>query len=682
MSGCLVACSDESVSLTCLARCPGPGLASGCLSTSPWTGRSSPMEALVIRPTRLLAAVAAAALVAAPLVAGGTASASPLTYDKLHPMQKRLLSGSAALDVNAAQSAQAAQEPPFYYPKTAGTCGGRIGSEVKVNQDCANLSDPDLLGRGQAQNETSIAHDPNNPQNMVAGSNDYRRGDSNCYGYYSLNGGKNWRDSTIPMSFTRGDRFGKGILRQYWTTGGDTSVAWDTKGNAYLSCQVFTRGRPVSSNPDLSSAFYVFRSTQNNGASWNFPGRPVAESGDTRGAGTQPFLDKQLMAVDNHEGSPHQDAVYVTWTTFAPDGSAYIFASHSYDYAETFSKPVLVSRNSPLCVNTYGVDASRGKCNQNQFSQPFVAPDGTLYVTWANYNNAETVRGNDNRYQMLLARSTDGGRSFSQPVKVGNYYELPDCAPYQDGKNAFRSCVPEKGDTSNSVFRAANYPVGAVNPANPDEVVVTYGSYVNRNSNERNGCVPRGFDKDTFGSLYRGVKAAGACNNDIVLSVSDNGGRTFTGTTTDPRELPSVTDQAGQRRTDQWFHWAAYSENGTFAASYYDRQYGNASVTGFSDVSLSGSRDLSTFGATRVTSSSMPPPTQFEGTFWGDYTGLTVAGNTAYPNWSDTRAELSVLCPGTATRDRPPAVCGTSASNADRANDQDTVVRGLPVPTG
>ena len=50
-------------------------------------------------------------------------------------------------------------------------------------------------------------------------------------------------------------------------------MAWDTRGNAYLSCQLFNRGTVASPNPDQSSSFVVFRSTQNDGASWNFPGR-------------------------------------------------------------------------------------------------------------------------------------------------------------------------------------------------------------------------------------------------------------------------------------------------------------------------------------------------------------------------------------------------------------------------
>ena len=139
-------------------------------------------------------------------------------------------------------------------------CPANRGANVRVNQNCLNLSDPDLQGRGQAQNETAISQDPNDPSRIVASQNDYRRGDGNCYTAYSSDDGRTWTDSTPPMGFTRGDAFG-GVARQYWQAGGDTSVAWDTKGNAYLSCQMFLRGAAVSNNPDQSSAFYVFRST-------------------------------------------------------------------------------------------------------------------------------------------------------------------------------------------------------------------------------------------------------------------------------------------------------------------------------------------------------------------------------------------------------------------------------------
>ena len=171
-----------------------------------------------------------------------------------------------------------------YFPTSQGQCSSNFGSNVKVNVNCLNVSDPDLQGRGQANNEESIAQDPNNTRHIVASDNNYIRGDGTCGAHYSLDGGKTWADSTVPNGFTRGAPFGN-FAREYWQAGGDTSVAWDTRGNAYLSCQLFNRGTVASPNPDQSSAFVIFRSTQNDGASWNFPGRYTTVFNDTAGIG-------------------------------------------------------------------------------------------------------------------------------------------------------------------------------------------------------------------------------------------------------------------------------------------------------------------------------------------------------------------------------------------------------------
>jgi hypothetical protein len=374
--------------------------------------------------------------------------------------------------------------------------------------------------------------------------------------------------------------------------------------------------------------------------------------------------------------------VYVTWTEFAANGTGYIWESHSSDYGETFSPRVLVSTTSPLCSNTFGLPTPQGSCNENQFSQPFTGPDGALYVAYANFNN--TVTGDDNRNQMLLAKSTDGGASFAAPVKVSDYYDLPECDTYQgDGADPGRSCVPEKGDSTKSVFRATNYPSGAVNPRDPSQVVVTFGSYINRHSNEDNGCAPAGF-ADSGLDLYTGVKTVGACNNDIVLSVSNDGGASFSGTATDVRDEPTVTQDRRQATTDQWFQWAAFTRSGRLAVDYYDRQYGNDETTGWSDFSLSGSSDLARFATDRVTSSSMPPPTQFGGPaggqFWGDYTGLA-AVDEAHPIWSDTRSLDLFTCPDSATGPgNPPRLCTGVEDNGLTANDEDMYTATMSVP--
>jgi hypothetical protein len=239
---------------------------------------------------------------------------------------------------------------------------------------------------------------------------------------------------------------------------------------------------------------------------------------------------------------------------------------------------------------------------------------------------------------------------------VADYYELPDCPTYQ-GKNPGRSCVPEKGPTKNSFFRAGNYPSGGINPQNSKQLIVSIGSYINRNSKESNGCVPTGTDPDSTGGLYTGVKTAGACNNKIVVSTSTDAGANFTGT--------------------------KIARSGKVALAYYDRQYGDDETTGFSDQSVAGADGLlsSSYGVTRVTTSSMPPPTQFNGTFWGDYNAVATAGDSALPLWSDTRGVDLFICPGTAAPGVPPQLCTATASNAARANDQDIFVARVAIPS-
>ena len=253
--------------------------------------------------------------------------------DEMTDVQERLLSGFAAFELAKSGNDNGSSDqnsPTTYFPRGSGDCANNISSNIKVNQNCLNLSDPDLQGRGQAQNEESIKVDPNNPNHIVASYNDYRRGDGNCGVSWSTDGGRTWNDATTPSGFTRGGNRYLNAPREYWQAGGDTSVDWDSKGNAYLSCQLFKRGPATSPDPDRASGFFIYRSTQNGGGSWNFPGRSVFETGFQRSF--LPLEDKQFMAVDHNATkcaasvtvvtpgascSPFQDRVYVTWTEFA-----------------------------------------------------------------------------------------------------------------------------------------------------------------------------------------------------------------------------------------------------------------------------------------------------------------------------------------------------------------------------
>ena len=240
---------------------------------------------------------------------------------------------------------------------------------------------------------------------------------------------------------------------------------------------------------------------------------------------------------------------------------------------------------------------------------------------------------------MLLARSTDGGASFSAPVKVGDYFDLPDCATYQNGADAGRACVPEKADTSNSIFRATNYPVGAVNPRT-GAVVVTYGSYINKHSNENNGCVPDRVQRLRHQHLRRGQGPRRVQQRHPCQHVHRP--RRHVQRRDDRRTaMPTVNDARGSAPPTSSGSGRTSPGAAQLAVAYYDRQYGNDEVTGYSDYSVTAS-SASSQKVFRATSSSNPPPTQFTGLFMGDYAALAVTGQTAYPFWADTRTPGAV----------------------------------------
>ena len=155
-----------------------------------------------------LASVGALVAASVPVLVGGSAEATAFNLGKLNQIQQRLVSGELINELGPSVSPNVvpggsddngggadgapntppsgfatvtgAGQPANYFPAVTGTCSANLAGNVKVNQNCLNVSDPDLQGRGQANNETSIAQDALHPQNLVASNNDYRRGDGTC----------------------------------------------------------------------------------------------------------------------------------------------------------------------------------------------------------------------------------------------------------------------------------------------------------------------------------------------------------------------------------------------------------------------------------------------------------------------------------------------------------------------
>src|SRR5919201_617260 len=101
-----------------------------------------------------LAAVATASILIAGI--GGSASTPQAQAgrlgidDEMTNEQERLLSGFTAFTLGKMSDnnpSPAPQHPTQYFPRGSDACPSNIQSNIKVNQNCLNLTDPDLQGR-------------------------------------------------------------------------------------------------------------------------------------------------------------------------------------------------------------------------------------------------------------------------------------------------------------------------------------------------------------------------------------------------------------------------------------------------------------------------------------------------------------------------------------------------------
>src|SRR5439155_26044869 len=119
---------------------------------------------------------AAALAVALPFIFGGGTTAQSQGSHKLIYR----ISGTVAIDPGDQSVLQHRAAPAGVIPPTTGSagCSDQSATNVRTNQECTNQSAPGYFGRGESQNETSVAVNPTNPDNIVISQNDYRRGDA------------------------------------------------------------------------------------------------------------------------------------------------------------------------------------------------------------------------------------------------------------------------------------------------------------------------------------------------------------------------------------------------------------------------------------------------------------------------------------------------------------------------
>lgn len=280
------------------------------------------------------------------------------------------------------------------------------------------------------QSETTIAVDPNNPNNIVMGFNDGRyilcpilvaecAGPqmSSLTGFsVSTDGGKTVaKTGDLPALLVNDSRF---------VPNGDPSLTPTTDGNFFFTSLLFNAFSPflgngiiiAKSNANLFDPNVSCATDPNHlyiNACWNI--RIVFGNFGFEVFGLE---DKERISVDRDTSSPFFGSAYISWDHFRFDGTSDSYVARCDN---NLTECVMLSGGTQPAISS--PDRFVG------WSTPTVDKNGNVFVAWCNFGTIITLGPIDCR----ISSSPPGGQNFSPPVEVLSYMGpgtmLPNATP-------------------------------------------------------------------------------------------------------------------------------------------------------------------------------------------------------------------------------------------------------------
>jgi hypothetical protein len=441
-----------------------------------------------------------------------------------------------------------------------------------VNTDC-QFNGP--------HNETSIAVNPTNTQNMVGGVNDYQLA-LNPHGHLSetilstahvtFDGGKTWAQYPV-------------FSNQSYQATGDPALAFDATGHAYYGTLGFRFvGSSTATNPDV-----LVSNSGDGGKTWNVV-RVAAGSGVETSVGQ--LLDKEYVAA---WGSGNAIVTFGDFSNVQKGStvSANVYSSVTHDFGKTWSTPTLIS----------------GSLGESFVATPTVAADGSVYASFLNTTDLNT--GRDDYEVVKLDPAT--GAPLTSPVKVATVIDGATDYPIAFGRQTYQD----------SLFRTWAAGDITADPTNARHLAVVW-------SDMRNSVTPAPSDPYTAKT-----------NSDVVVSESTDGGAHWSAPTaialSGDQFMPWGTfDNSGKLRVgffDRSYDSANHQYGYTLATETSPGVFANAPVTtALSDPTMNDR------WFARTVNSAFPNATSF----LGDYSNIaavpgTTSGIVSY--WTDMRVE-------------------------------------------
>lgn len=221
-------------------------------------------------------------------------------------------------------------------------------SNIQVTHD----TDPN-----NARSESSVAINPNSPQQVVSSSKKFmniQTYDFTLATQFSTDGGRSWHDSpdlALPSGAT--------VMT-------DPTLAWDDAGNVFLV------GLTGYNPPTWNTIGIVIYKSSDGGKTWSAPNPIHNDSSD----------DKQWAAGDGNPASPFHGHVYAVW-----DSSVGMSFARTTDHGDTWT-------------GTAGATVGASIQNGTLYPEVFVSDGGAVYVV--------SIGGNT----IAMLASSDGGDTF------------------------------------------------------------------------------------------------------------------------------------------------------------------------------------------------------------------------------------------------------------------------------
>ena len=274
-------------------------------------------------------------------------------------------------------------------------------------------------------------------------------------------------------------------------------------------------------------------------------------------------------------GVPFRGRAYLTATRFKNglQGSyldSPIFLSFSDDGGWTWTGPFEISGQNPTHCS-YQETGPDGECDEDQFSIPAVAPDGTLFVHFLNGQNTaawdDGYTGFEDLFdsQIMVTSSNDGGYTFSSPVPAA---QLEDGYADMPWSIIGRQTIWGHQIRWTSAGTMVASPTYDGNGPNEDLAIV----YSDRGTPNPNADLVTFQDEEVpcyeaaLADLYAHAPTYDPCgagpgsDTAVWVVTSSDGGATWSA----PTALAG-TDSDGLQA---WFPWAGYLSDGTLVAAW------------------------------------------------------------------------------------------------------------------